>query len=110
MSLTIERRATDHVAAARRAAADVLERSGRHLDSGIVRRGGGDDFAEVQAALKAVSAASAQVARLERALRCYADETFWEAVAHGDSLAAHDAGEIARAALSGKEMFQQHRD
>ena len=95
---------------ARRAAAASLERVGRQADAAIIVTGGGDDFAEVQSALLALSALSAKVGRLERALRCYADETFWEADLHAESLAGHDGGEIARAALAGKEMFQQHRD
>lgn len=98
------------IEAARLAAAAWLESRGRTSDAAIVRQGGGDDFAEVQAALWALAASAGKLRRLERALQCYADESFWEAPAHSACLAAHDAGEIARAALDGRELFGLHRD
>lgn len=95
---------------ARRAAAQLLERLGRTEDANIVRAGGGDDFLEVRVALHALSDMAAKVQRLERALRCYADETLWEAHPHSEPLAAHDRGAMARAALAGREAFELHRD
>jgi hypothetical protein len=96
--------------AARIAAAEALTRAGRSADAAMVRSGRADDFPEVQAAQFALTDLSARTARLERALRCYADETFWEAHLNSEPLAVHDNGDIARAALLGKESFQQHRD
>jgi hypothetical protein len=95
---------------ARRIASELLVAKGRVNDARIVASGGGDDFAEVQIARSITEAAFANVARLERALRCYADPTFWEAECPETSLAFHDAGEIARSALVGKELYAQHRD
>lgn len=95
---------------ARIAAAACMDRRGRQTEADIVRAGGGDDFPEMQAALHALSRMSAKVERLERALQCYADGTFWDADLYTESLAIHDAGQIARMALAGKELFQQHRD
>ena len=95
---------------ARRAAAELLESLGRHEDARIIRAGGGDDFPEVRVALLALCGMAAKVQRLERALRCYTDETLWEAHPHSEPLAVHDGGAMARAALAGREAFELHRD
>lgn len=95
---------------ARRIAAELLIAKGRGDDARIVASGGGDDFAEVQIARCVTEATHAEVARLERALRCYADPSFWDAECPEASLAFHDEGEIARSALTGKELYAQHRD
>lgn len=95
---------------ARRIASDLLAADGRAADAGIVAGGGGDDFVEVQMARRMIEATSAHAARLERALRCYADLSFWDAECMEASLAFHDQGEIARSALVGKELYAQHRD
>jgi Icc-related predicted phosphoesterase len=98
------------IESARHIAADLLTASGRIIDADIVLKGGGDDFGEVQVALQAVECAVNRTAILERALHCYADVTFWDAECPEASLAFHDQGEIARAALVGKELYEQHRD
>lgn len=95
---------------ARLLAADVLARRGQDADAGIVRRGGGDDFPEVQLALALQKTHMAQLRRYERALRTYADATFWEGEMAEAALAYHDQGDVARAALDGKELFALHRD
>lgn len=95
---------------ARRVAAEHLGQAGRTADAAIVARGGGDDFTEVILARRAASSTSDRADRLERALRCYADESFWEELGENAALAAHDRGEIARAALAGRELYALHRD
>lgn len=89
---------------------DHLQKAGRSADARIVASGGGDDFAEVTVAVAAFRAASERADRLERALRCYADDGFWDDQANGTSLAFYDQGEVARAALLGKELYNVHRD
>ncbi len=95
---------------ARRIASELLVAKGRVNDARIVADGGGDDFAEVQIARWITEATRGHVTRLERALRCYADPSFWDAECAEASLAFHDGGEIARSALVGKELYAQHRD
>lgn len=98
------------IALARQVAAAYLDGLGRSNDARIVTNGGGDDFPEVRIALAAGQAAQRRAALLERALRCYADPSFWDAEGADASLAHHDLGEIARSALLGKEHYAQHRD
>ena len=95
---------------ARRAAAAYLVSVGRSDDARVVSNGGGDDFLEVRVALQAIGATVEQVGRLERALACYADQTFWDGDIPEASLAFHDGGDIARSALNGKELYALHRD
>ncbi|PVX28801.1 hypothetical protein [Sphingomonas pokkalii] len=98
------------IEAARQAAATVLAAMGRAAEAEMVVRGQGDDFLEVRTALLAVQRASSRVALLERALHCYADPDFWEAEPCEAMLAYHDRGDVARAALRGRDGFAQHRD
>lgn len=95
---------------ARVVAASFLRAKGCEADARTVLSGGGDDFPEVRLALAAASSERETVTRLERALHCYADPTFWDVDAPEASLAFYDRGEIARAALAGKELFASHRD
>lgn len=95
---------------ARRIAAEFLTASGRRADAHVVIQSGGDDFAEVQLALLTLGQFGERTAILERALQCYADPTFWNGDQPEASLAFHDQGEIAQAALAGKESYGQHRD
>ncbi|MDF0491266.1 hypothetical protein PX554_24400 [Sphingomonas sp. H39-1-10] len=95
---------------ARRAAAAYLLSVGRSDDARVVNSGGGDDFVEVRVALQAIGATMERLGRLERALACYADQTFWDGDVPEASLAFHDEGEIARSALNGKELYALHRD
>ncbi|SFJ12858.1 hypothetical protein SAMN03159338_0866 [Sphingomonas sp. NFR04] len=101
---------SSQIEAARQAAAAVLVDLGRLAEAGMVARGQGDDFLEVRAALLAVRRASSRVALLERALHCYADPDFWDAEPCEAMLAYHDRGDVARAALRGRDGFAQHRD
>ncbi|WP_448663988.1 hypothetical protein ACG3SL_04725 [Sphingomonas sp. CJ20] len=95
---------------ARQIAADMLAQTGRADDARIVAHGGGDDFIEVRIALAAAGRTASRSALIERALRCYADPTFWDGEPFEAALAYHDQGVIARAGLLGREMFGQHRD
>ncbi|MDF0486643.1 hypothetical protein PX554_00745 [Sphingomonas sp. H39-1-10] len=95
---------------ARRIAAAYLAGADRMGDARIVREGGGDDYVEVRVALEALAETTERVGRLERALACYADASFWETDCLDTSLAHHDQGEIARSALDGKELYGLHRD
>jgi hypothetical protein len=95
---------------ARQAAAAVLQRMGRAAEAELVRKGCGDDFLEVRAALLATEQTATRVALLERALHCYADPDFWDAEPCEAMLAYHDRGDVARAALRGRDGFAQHRD
>ncbi len=95
---------------ARRVAAGVLERGGRADEARLVETGAADDFGEVRVALAALQRGHARLTLLERALRCYADPTFWDDEMPEASLAFHDHGTIARSALAGRESFAQHRD
>lgn len=100
---------------ARRIAASYLTATGRPDDARMVIEGKGDDFVEVRVALQALGDAAAgdtaaRVGRLERALACYADASFWDADCAEASLAFHDRGDIARSALAGKELYAVHRD
>jgi hypothetical protein len=95
---------------ARDLAAALLRAEGKEDDAQRILNGQGDDYPEVKLASSAVAANLDRVARLERALRCYADPTFWDEENPDAALALHDRGEIARAALKGRELFDQHRD
>jgi hypothetical protein len=95
---------------AREAAADYLAARGLTSDAAIVRQGGGDDFPEVAIALALLRGQEGERGRYERALRTYADPDFWEADIAEATLAYHDRGLIARAALTGRELFEIHRD
>lgn len=105
----MERRSSS-IDVVRQAAWAVLTQKGRFHDADIVARGKGDDFLEVRTALLAVERANRRIALLERALRCYADPDFWEGEPCEATLAYHDRGETARAALEGREGFARHRD
>lgn len=95
---------------ARMIAASFLDARGQQHDAQAIRTGGGDDFAEVQIALSAVRDMLDRTTRLEAALATYADPGFWDPLLPEAALAFHDNGEIARAALAGKELFAIHRD
>lgn len=95
---------------ARRIAAEVLRNAGQSRDADFVAVGGGDDFPEVRIALETLNGTSERLSLLNRALRCYADPTFWDDEVAEASLAFHDKGEIARSALIGKDLYAQHRD
>lgn len=95
---------------ARQVAAGFLERGGHVQAAHLVKAGGADDFAEVRVALAALERSRSRLTLLERTLRCYADPTFWDDEMPEASLAYHDKGAMARSALTGKELFAQHRD
>jgi hypothetical protein len=95
---------------ARRLAAELLTQRGQEADACIVQQGGGDDFPEVRLALALQQALAPQLQRYERALQTYADIAFWDAEIAEATLAFHDQGAVARAALDGKELFALHRD
>ena len=95
---------------ARVLAADFLTQHGQEADARIVRKGGGDDFPEVRLAIALQHALAPQLLRYERALQTYADDAFWDAEIAEATLAYHDQGAVARAALDGKELFALHRD
>ncbi len=95
---------------ARELAARLLAARGQEVDAGIVRHGGGDDFPEVRLALALQKANRAQLQRYERALRTYADASFWDADIPEATLAYYDQGAVARAALDGRDLFELHRD
>ena len=90
-------------------AADLFTSALRPDLAAMVIRGDGDDFPEVSAALSLLQRHSDQLARQEQALRCYADDTFWDDELPGGSLALHDKGEMARNVLAGRRPFY-HRD
>lgn len=98
------------LAQARMLAADFLRARGKGTDAEIIDAGGGDDFPEVMLARSVVISMADRVRQLERALRCYADPTFWDDDDPFASLAYHDRGEIAKDALRGREAFARHRD
>lgn len=93
---------------AREFAAQYFEAQGRSDLSNMVRRGEGDDFAEVQSASSLMDIHAEKLARYEAALKQYAEPDFWEEMP-GGSLAAHDGGEMARNVLRGRPAFY-HRD
>lgn len=98
------------LAEARALAAGYHEAHGRDDQARMIRAGGGDDFPEVQVALLAARAARPRIDLYRRALDNYADNGFWAGEFPEAALAFHDAGEIARAALAGREMYELHRD
>jgi hypothetical protein len=100
----------DDLEFARNAAASFLRSRGRERDADFIMSGGGDDFPEVQLTLSVLRAAGERIGRMVRALKCYADPTFWEDVAGSPSLASFDQGEIAMNAIAGKELFATQRD
>lgn len=100
---------TDLLRQARQIAASYLQESQRGFEADVVLRGGGDDFQEVQVAVRALAATASRLDLLERALHCYADEAFWDGEIAEATLSFHDQGDVARAALDGKE-FYAHRD
>jgi hypothetical protein len=91
------------IVAAREIAAEHLIESGRSGEADIVRKGGGDDFPEVQIALRAITRLAERIGRLERALDHYADEAFWGGGDCHAALAFHDSGTVARQTLDGKD-------
>lgn len=95
---------------ARSAAAAYLAARARDDDARLVKDGRGDDFPEVGAALAAIATMSTKLECYRRALVSYADPDFWDAEVPQASLAYYDAGEIARNALVGRELFALHRD
>jgi hypothetical protein len=95
---------------AREAAADYLAAQGKAVDADIVRKGGGDDFPEVAIAIALLRQDEDERGRYQRALQSYADPGFWDAEIVEATLAYHDQGIIARAALDGLELFEVHRD
>ncbi|MDE8650727.1 hypothetical protein [Novosphingobium album (ex Liu et al. 2023)] len=101
--------APPELAEARGFAAALLRRNGRADLAAMVLRGDGDDFPEVEAARAVTLGHAARLARLEEALRLYADPDFWEDSHGAGSLATHDAGEMARNVLAGRPPFY-HRD
>ncbi|PXA84830.1 hypothetical protein DMC47_39435 [Nostoc sp. 3335mG] len=95
---------TISVAEAREWAASVHDGAGHDDMARAIRSGGGDDFFEVKVALLARSAMLQQVTRYKIALGVYADDSFWDAEIPEASLAFHDGGEVARAALAGLDL------
>lgn len=94
---------------ARAIVAQVLRATGRAADAVLVEAGGADDFPEMAAARRLLSAVEARQRRLEAGLACYADAGFWDDALPGGALASHDRGEIARNVLAGRPIFG-HRD
>lgn len=93
----------------REIAATYLQEHHRPFEAEVVLRGGGDDFQEVQIACRTLAGLTTRMDLLERALRCYADDAFWEGEVPEAALSYHDQGSVARSALEGKE-FYAHRD
>ncbi|MFL9839673.1 hypothetical protein ABS767_01745 [Sphingomonas sp. ST-64] len=91
-------------------AAQVLKTRGRAADAAIILSGGGDDFPEVEVARLALEASRSQRLRLELALRFYAEPEHWDSDLPDGSLASLDRGDVARAALQGKDQLGSHRD
>ncbi len=91
-------------------AAKVLSARGRTADAAIVISGGGDDFPEVGVARLALDASQAHRLRLELALRFYAEPEHWDSEVPDGSLASLDRGDVARAALQGRDQLGSHRD
>ncbi|HEV7287879.1 hypothetical protein [Sphingomonas sp.] len=91
-------------------AAQALKNRGRAADAAIVSSGGGDDFPEVEVARLALTASHADRLRLELALRFYAEAEHWDSDVPDASLAVFDRGEVARAALQGRDQLGSHRD
>jgi hypothetical protein len=98
------------VVEARSVAAHFLEAHGQDAQARIVRAGAGDDFPEVQVALLTLESLTRKLERYGRALGSYAAADFWEAECPEAALAFHDRGEVARAALAGRELFELHLD
>lgn len=94
----------------RAAAAQFLKSRGRTADAAVVIAGGGDDFPEVEVARLALDASHAHRLRLELALRFYADPEHWDSDIPDGSLASLDRGDVARAALQGRDQLGSHRD
>jgi len=94
---------------ARGFAAEVLAAGGRDDLADMIRRGDGDDFPEVRAAMAALGGLSDRLGQHAEALRVYADPGFWDDDLPGGSLACHDKGEVARNVLTGRRPFH-HRD
>lgn len=92
------------VAEAREWAAAIHHDAGRGDMVRMIRSGLGDDFPEVKVALLARTAMLREVARYRIALGVYADDGFWDADVPEASLAFHDGGEIAKAALAGLDL------
>ena len=95
----------DAITRARAFAAEVLAAGARDDLAEIVRRGGGDDFPEVTAAIAVLGGLSDRLRQHAEALRVYADPDFWDDDLPGGPLAHHDRGEIARNALAGRRPF-----
>ena len=71
----------------------------------IVEAGRGDDFPEVEIALRAVHHSLERIRLLERALDVYGDEDFWGDDNCDAALAFHDRGRFARAVLAGQDIL-----
>jgi hypothetical protein len=95
---------TISITEAREWAASVHDDGGSKNVAAIIRSGRGDDFSEVKVALLARTAMLQQITRYRIALDVYADEGFWNAEIPEASLAFHDIGEVARAALAGLDL------
>jgi hypothetical protein len=90
---------------ARLLAAAYLRSRRRGDEARTIKQGGGDDFPEVELALLAVRSSQETIERLERALQTYADPQFWGDGECYSSLAFHDQGNFARAALAGRDLL-----
>ncbi|TXC70543.1 hypothetical protein FSB78_06010 [Sphingomonas ginsenosidivorax] len=86
---------------ARVAAAHHLGHRGYAAEADAIRKGLGDDFAEVRIALQILAGEDDRFARLERALATYAAASFWAYDVSGLTAADLDEGDLARHALAG---------
>lgn len=78
---------------------------GRDDMARMITAGHGDDFPEMDVALRVAKNLSRTLERFERALAAYADEEFWGEGNCYAALAFHDQGIIARAALAGEDVL-----
>lgn len=89
---------------ARDAAADLVAGRGYTTEAAMIRRGDGDDFTEVQLALRLSRHRDRRMQLYEQALSFYSDDDFWNEDLPGGALVHADKGLAARCALSDKPM------
>lgn len=89
---------------ARDAAATVVAGRGYVIEATMIRRGEGDDFPEVQMALRLALHRDRRMQLYEQALSFYSDADFWNEDLPGGALVHADKGLAARCALSNKPL------
>jgi len=90
---------------ARQLAAAHFQDAGREDLARMVVAGQGDDLPELTIALRAMHDLMPAIERFERALAAYADGDFWGDGEWYSTLAFHDQGKVARAALAGEDIL-----